>query len=195
MKTMKLHVPVLALVLAGLLGGCAATAPFEAGTKLDEMLAAAAAASSAGKSEQAISALQAAAGAFPAAKEPWREMAQMHFDSGNYGPAISSAQEVLQRDPEDQLASSIIAVSGLRISTRALADLSRQNHLSGSLRTEAEGLAKLLRETLGEPVLVPARARAAATPARPVVVAQPARRRAANPAPETSGGNPFGSLK
>jgi hypothetical protein len=54
------------------------------------------------------------------------------------------------RDPNDRLANSIIAVSGLRLSTRALADLSRQNNLSSSVKTESQELAKLLRESLGE---------------------------------------------
>ena len=70
------------------------------------------------------------------------------------------------RDPNDKLANSIIAISGLRLSTRALGDLSRQNNLSGSLRTESQDLAKLLRESLGEQVLVPTPAAPPPRPAR-----------------------------
>ena len=83
-------------------------------------------------------------------------MAQINFDSSNYGDAITNALEVLHRDAADRVASSIVAVSGLRLSTKALADLSRQNNLSGTVRTEAQDLAKLLRDSLGEAVLVPA---------------------------------------
>jgi len=184
-----------------LLSGCATTdqavqAP--AAVSMQELLANASAASSAGKTELALLALKEAASTYPADKAPWLQMAQTHFDNAHYGPAIASAEEVLQRDPDDRLANSIIAVSGLRLSTKALADLSRQNNLSGSLRSEARDLATLLRETLGEPVLVPARSRAATTPSRPVVVVQPANRRPpppARPAAESANANPFGALK
>ena len=55
----------------------------------------------------------------------------------------------------------IIATAGLRLSTRALADLSRQNNLSGSVKTESQDLAKLLRESLGENTLFAAVAKPA----------------------------------
>src|SRR6202008_3126435 len=112
-------------------------------------------ASSAGKKEQAVTLWKEAAQAYPADKTPWLSIAQTRYETGQYGDAIINAQEVLVRDPNDTLANSIIAISGLRLSTRALADLSRQNNLSGSLRTESQDLAKLLRESLGESVLVP----------------------------------------
>src|SRR5471030_1050866 len=78
------------------------------------------------------------------------------FDRASYGEAIMNALEALQRDPNDKLGNSIVAVSGLRLSTKALADLSQENNLNGSLRSEAKDLAKLLRASLGEDVLVPA---------------------------------------
>ena len=130
------------------------------------------------------------AAAFPAEKAPWVSIAQTRYDAGQYGEAIVSAQEILVRDPNDQLANSIIAISGLRLSTRALADLSRQNNLSGPLRTESQDLAKLLRESLGEQVLVP--------PAKPVT--PPPRNTATNkkggkqPAREPKA-DPFDALK
>ena len=71
------------------------------------------------------------------------------------GAAIGHALEALERDPDDKVANSIVAVSGLRLSGKALADLSRQNNLNGSLRSEAQELAKLLRASIGEDVLVP----------------------------------------
>lgn len=126
-------------------------------------------------------------------------IAQSRYDAGQYGEAIVSAQEILVRDPSDQLANSIIAISGLRLSTRALGDLSRQNNLSGSIRTESQDLAKLLRESLGETVLVPntdkkpqARSNNTANAAANAVRtrAQSARTPASTPSAD-----PFGALK
>ena len=128
---------------------------FQIPPSLDSMLAKASAASNAGQSEQALNQLKSATASFPADKKPWLQMAQINFDGANYGDAINNALEVLQRDPSDKLANSIVAVSGLRLSTKALADLSQQNNLSGSVRTEAQDLAKLLRESLGESILIP----------------------------------------
>lgn len=119
------------------------------------LMAKASQAAASGQKEQAVTLWKDAAAAFPAEKAPWVSIAQSRYDAGQYGDAIVSAQEILVRDPNDQLANSIIAISGLRLSTRALADLSRQNNLSGPLRTESQDLAKLLRESLGETVLVP----------------------------------------
>lgn len=121
---------------------------------MDELLSKAGEASSAGRKEEAVKLWKQAATAYPADKAPWSNIAQARYDAGQYGEAIVNAQEVLVRDPNDRLANSIIAVSGLRLSTRALADLSRQNNLSGSVKTESQELAKLLRESLGEQQLV-----------------------------------------
>ena len=158
---------------------------------LDALMAQAAQASSAGQKEQAVTAWKQAAAAYPADKTPWSNIAQARYDAGQYGEAIVNAQEVLVRDPNDRLANSIIAISGLRLSTRALADLSRQNNLSGSIRTESQDLAKLLRESLGEQVLVPA----------PVAAPAPARTNVAKgkkgkaKTDEGSSADPFGALK
>lgn len=180
------------------LGGCATVeqnAQASGQVKLEDMLAEATAVSNAGKNDKAMAILMEATGSFPAEKTPWLRIAQMHFDSGNYGEAITSAQEVLQRDPDDQLASSIIAVSGLRLSTKILVDMSRQNSVSGSLKTEAKDLAKLLRKTLGEPVLVPARSRTTVTPSRVVPIIRSASDNAARSASGGGNSNPFGALK
>lgn len=161
--------------------------------KLEDLLAKASEAKAAGKQEQAITLWKETAQAYPADKQPWVNIAQSRYDAGQYGEAIVSAQEILVRDPSDQLANSIIAISGLRLSTRALADLSRQNNLSGSIRTESQDLAKLLRESLGETVLVPP---AAEKPAKPVRTAA-TRKASAAPAPKAStpSADPFGALK
>jgi tetratricopeptide (TPR) repeat protein len=151
-----------------------------------DVMGKAAAADSAGQKEAAMTLWKQAAAAYPADKDPWTRMAQTKYDAGQYGEAIVNAQEILVRDPNDQLANSIIAISGLRLSTRALADLSRQNNLSGSLRTESKDLAKLLRESLGEEVLVPpARDKGAQPPTRNTTTKkggkQPARESKADP--------------
>lgn len=110
---------------------------------------------------------RAAARQYPTAKEPWMRLAESYFEAGDYGNAILAAQEVLQRDAADGVAASVLAVSGLRVSTQALSTLRTQNStLPGDTRTQAEGLTKTLRELLGETVLVP-------QPADPPVVAAP----------------------
>jgi tetratricopeptide (TPR) repeat protein len=161
---------------------------------LQSMLAQAGSASSAGQKEQAVTLWKEAAQAYPTDKAPWLNIAQTRYETGQYGDAIVNAQEVLVRDPNDTLANSIIAISGLRLSTRALSDLSRQNNLSGSLRTESQDLAKLLRESLGETVLVPPPpppARQAAASAR----GKAGKKAHAKPQQDDASANPFGALK
>jgi hypothetical protein len=156
--------------------------------------------------EAAIRKYEEAARSYPAAKQPWARIAQIQFDSGNYGQAIVAAQQVVARDERDKVAHSILSVSGLRVSTKALADLSRQNELTGSVRNEAQGLTRMLRDSLGEQVLVPAQPAPprptppprppAATPSASPVATTPAKPAGAPPAPSGGGSNnPFGALK
>ncbi|WP_181373389.1 hypothetical protein [Massilia glaciei] len=154
---------------------------------LAQLMSGASSAAGSGQNEQASSLWKRAAAAYPADKYPWVRLAQMRYDAGQYGEAIVNAQEVLVRDPNDSKAYSIIAISGLRLATRALADLSRQNNLQGSLRTESQELAKLLRESLGESVLIPAHD-SGPTP-KSVKVKKPL------PAPPPSRNDPFEGLK
>ncbi|WP_229501958.1 hypothetical protein [Massilia cellulosiltytica] len=187
-----------AAACAILLSACATTKPELAekppAPTMDELLAKATEASTAGRKEDAVTLWKEAAAAYPADKAPWSSIAQTRYDAGQYGEAIVSAQEVLVRDPNDRLANSIIAISGLRLSTRALADLSRQNNLSGSIKTESQDLAKLLRESLGEQVLVPAPV--PATPPAKAVAKGRARSKAKQAvAAGASGADPFGALK
>lgn len=184
-----------AAVCAVALSACGTTQP-QVGQQstrvpLDAMLAKAGQASSAGQKEQAVKLWKEAAAAYPADKAPWTSIAQTRYDAGQYGDAIVSAQEVLVRDPNDRLANSIIAISGLRLSTRALADLSRQNNLSGSIRTESQDLAKLLRESLGEQVLVPPAAPAAAPKTNVAKGKKPGKSKG----DDGSSADPFGALK
>jgi tetratricopeptide (TPR) repeat protein len=126
--------------------------------QVNEDLAAADKAQKAGNTDLAIEKLDAAIKADPATKAPWLKKAQIHFDARQYGHAITEAQEVLQRDVNDLTAKSILAVSGLRVSADALEQLRKVNEVNGSTRNEAESVAKLIREALGEPILVPATA-------------------------------------
>lgn len=186
--------------LATLLAACA-TAPVvpqkpPAAPTLAQLLTEADAVAKGGQYDQAATMLQRTSAAYPADKAPWLQLAQMAFDRGQYGQAIVQSQQALERDPEDKVASSIIAVSGLRLSSKALADLSRQNNLNGSVRSEAQELARLLRAALGEEVLVPPNKRPAAAPRRGA--ANAGANATANPAPAAKGGNaadPFSGLK
>jgi len=141
----------------------------------------------------------------PTRKEPWLKQAQMSFDVGNYGQAIVDAQEALQRDPVDRIAQGIVAVSGLRVSANALADMVRRDGVPGTVRDEAAVIAKSLRESLGESVLVPpppAPVVVTPAPAPPSVTTKPKAQRtrparhtpAPTPAPAAEK-NPFDALK
>ena len=194
MITPKTWLPCVASLL--LLSGCATdgdTVRVEKpqASTLERALADANTALAAGQNDKANGILKSAATNYPAEKAPWLHMAQIKFDRASYGEAIMNALEALQRDPTDKLGNSIVAVSGLRLSTKALADLSQQNNLNGSLRSEAQDLAKLLRTSLGEDVLVPA-----ANPAPRKPAAAPAKKAAATPSKnQTNNSDPFGGLK
>jgi hypothetical protein len=111
---------------------------------------------------------------------------------------------VLQRDANDNVATSLLAVSGLRVSTSALKTLRQQNNLGSDTRSQAENAAKILREVLGEPVLAgrsdaggngAGNAPAGASTARkPPAKTTAAKKPDAAPA-AASGGNPFDKLK
>ena len=180
---------------AATLAACGSTPVAKPPTpSLQDFLAQASQASASGQKEKAVTLWQQTATAYPADKTPWVNIAQTRYDAGQYGEAIVSAQEILVRDPNDKLANSIIAISGLRLSTRALGDLSRQNNLTGTLRTESQELAKLLRENLGETVLFPTQPKApVAERERPKVVVQ---KKAAKVASESDAkADPFSALK
>lgn len=161
-----------------------AAAKLAAQEQVNEHLASADKAQKAGKTDQALEQLDLAIKADPSTKAPWLKKAQIHFDARQYGPAITEAQEVLQRDVNDLTAKSILAVSGLRVSAQALEQLRKANEVNGPTRSEAESVAKLIREALGEPILVPPVAAAASEPAPVKTRAAQARApRAASAAP------------
>lgn len=190
--------------------------------KLDESLSAADKAQKQGQTDQALQLLDEAARIDPAAKQPWLRKAQIHFEARQYGPAITQAQEALQRDVNDLTAQSILAVSGLRVSASALDQLRKANEVTGSTRSEAESVARVIHQALGEPILLaptaagpaaapaeapqarrstrvtprvaPAKATVPVPAAAPTIVSKPAP--AARPAPAAAGrNNPFGALQ
>lgn len=190
---MKLHTLLPGLASTLLLAACASTdgpPPAPAAT-LEHALGEADAAARSGQYDKAQALLKGAGSTFPTDKGPWLQLAQMKFDRSHYGDAISSALEVLQRDPEDKLANSIVAASGLRLSAKALTDLTRQNNLNGSLRSEAQELSKLLRTSLGEDVQAQQPGSGAAGRRQ----AGAKRRAATAKSPAQGGGvDPFGSI-
>lgn len=148
----------VSVLTAALLSGCAMFAPKprpllppSAATIMDE----ADMAIRAGRNEEGIAILKTATIAFPGDKAAWRRIAQVAFEMHNYGPAIYHAQQAIERDPDDLVAHSIVAASGLRVSSKALADLVQKNKLTGTVREEAQDLARLLRASIGADIIVP----------------------------------------
>ncbi len=148
------------LACAALLGACATTPePPKPPPTVASLMREADLAVKAGKTEEAVLLLKTAAAAFPADKASRLRIAQLQFDCHNYGEAIFHAQEVLDRDPDDLMAHSIVAVSGLRVSSKALTDLAQRNNLVGNVRAEAQDLAKLLRANIGGEIIPPPKPR------------------------------------
>ncbi|MEO9067270.1 MAG: hypothetical protein ABI281_04015 [Caldimonas sp.] len=187
-------------------------APAPAIEPLQQILQRAGEASLQGSKDRARELYTSAARTYPTSKEPWLKLAQDHFETRNYGQAILAAQEVLLRDPSDGVATSILAVSGLRVSAAGLSAMrQQQSRLNGDTRSEAEDIVRKLRELLGEPVLVPAttgvatgasgpasaaRSRLARTRAVPATSKPAAAVAPAAPAPQKGGApaNPFNVL-
>lgn len=122
----------------------------------------------AGRLESALVGFDEAAKADPTSKQPWVRIAQLQFDTGNYGRAIVAAEEVLQRDPTDQVADSVLTVAGLRIASQSLQRLQGNGALaSDTARREAERLAATMRATMGDSILDTGTAVAPARPRKP----------------------------
>lgn len=198
------YAPVFVLVAA--LSGCASNS---VPMSQDEFLAAMDKSSlnvdsllSKGNQEEAVKVLGDLAKKNPGRKEPWVRMAKVYFDAENYAQAIVASEEALQRDTTDRTAKSIRAVSGLRVATQSLFDLRSDVELKGNARSDAVGLAKVMRETLGEDVLVPPaelearKKREAAMRAKPRPLPKKTEGTSeASPAAAASGANPFSVLR
>jgi predicted Zn-dependent protease len=169
------------LACAAVVSACVTAPPPKPAPTLAALMASADAAIKAGRNDDAAAWLTSAIAAFPADKAPRVRMAQLQFECHNYGEAITHAQQVLNRDPDDQLAHSLVAVSGLRVSSKALSDLVTRNKLTGDVRSEAQDLAKLLRANIGGDIIVPIKATGTRpAPTRPVRAVPP---KAANDSP------------
>ncbi len=97
-----------------------------------------------------------AAKAHPGSAAPWSKLAEDYFESGDHGNAILAAQEVVQREPQNVVAHSVLTLSGLRVSNTALVALREQQSGVPSLtREQALPLSRSLRDALGETVLTP----------------------------------------
>ena len=144
---------VAVAALATMLGACTTMASKDTGSYA-ALLGHAEAEVSAGRIESALVTFDQAAKADPTRKEPWVRGAQLQFDAGNYGRAIVAAEEVLQRDPDDKVADSVLTVAGLRIASESLQRLQGNGALaSDTARTEAERLAATMRATMGDGIL------------------------------------------
>jgi Flp pilus assembly CpaE family ATPase len=108
---------------------------------------------------------------------------------------------VLQRNPSDTNAESILTIAGLRVAVQALGRLHDENNQQGPAHVEAEKLAAKMRETLGQDVLVPPEAKHVEHHAvrrrtvRRAAPAAPAPAAPAAPAPSApASDNPFQAL-
>ena len=147
------------LVLAAplFLYGCASTGGSGQSSNMgQELIKEAQQAVSSGARARAQTLLEEATRRDPTDKQPWIKLAQLYFDQSQYAQAITAGQEVLARDSGNLDARSIVLVSSLRIAAKSLQELSLSNQLAGDTRTEARKVTHMLRETLGESVLVPA---------------------------------------
>jgi cytochrome c-type biogenesis protein CcmH/NrfG len=171
----------------------------------EQLMTEAEASMTAGQKDAAITSLEKAARTNPSRKEPWARIAQINFDASNYSKAMVAAEEALQRDPTDLPAKSILAVGGLRVSSKAIADLRQGQVLNGDVRNQAESLAQTLREALGQSTLVSApvapvyveeaKPVVRKPPTKPVVKKPPTTPTGAAPSDTSGSTDPFGKLK
>ncbi|AOK15538.1 hypothetical protein WT26_05595 [Burkholderia cepacia] len=202
------------VVACGVIAGCASQTPTPPSAEVfNKSLADADAVAKSGDQERALGLYQALAKSDPTREEPWSRIAQIQFAQNHYGQAIVAAQEALQRDATDRQAKSVLAVAGLRIATQSLGELRQDASLAGDAKSDAQALAKQLRDTLGESALFPPeqrsgkarqtrrtvhRAKGAAAPAAEAAAPTAPAANAAAPAtpPQKSGGaDPFSALR
>ncbi|OXJ05744.1 MULTISPECIES: tetratricopeptide repeat protein [Burkholderia] len=199
------------VVACGVIAGCASQPPAPPTADVfNKSLADADAVAKAGDQDKALGLYQQLAKSDPTREEPWSRIAQIQFAQNHYGQAIVAAQEALQRDATDRQAKSVLAVAGLRIATQSLGELRQDSSLAGDAKSDAQALAKQLRDTLGESALFPPETTPRATgrvkKGRTVVhtkkaQTQTAETNVAPPPTNTSsgggakGGDPFGALR
>ncbi|KVN37508.1 hypothetical protein WJ63_34165 [Burkholderia pyrrocinia] len=203
------------VVACGVIAGCATTPTPPTAEVFNKSLSDADAVAKSGDQDRALGLYQALAKADPTREEPWSRIAQIQFAQNHYGQAIVAAQEALQRDNTDRQAKSVLAVAGLRIATQSLGELRQDASLAGDAKSDAQALAKQLRDTLGENALFPPEQRvgkprpprrivhrgkgtvapAAADTAAATAPAANTAAPAAAPAPQKGGADPFSALR
>ena len=154
----RLFLKLSGVVLAcGVIAGCATQGNNVAPTPeaFNKSLADADTVAKGGDQDRAMALYQALAKSDPTREEPWSRIAQIQFTQAHYGQAIVAAQEALQRDQTDRQAKSVLAVAGLRVATQSLGELRQDASLAGDAKSDAQALAKELRDTLGEASLFP----------------------------------------
>ncbi|CAB3706307.1 tetratricopeptide repeat protein [Paraburkholderia rhynchosiae] len=154
----RLLVKLSGVVLAcGVMAGCATQGNNAATTPeaFNKQLADADTVAKGGDQDRAIALYQQLSKSDPTREEPWSRIAQIQFTQGHYGQAIVAAQEALQRDQSDRQAKSVLAVAGLRVATQSLGELRQDASLAGDAKSDAQALARQLRDTLGEATLFP----------------------------------------
>ncbi|MFL6641758.1 MAG: tetratricopeptide repeat protein [Paraburkholderia graminis] len=154
----RLLVKLSGVVLAcGVMAGCATQGNNAATTPeaFNKQLADADTVAKGGDQDRAVALYQQLSKSDPTREEPWSRIAQIQFAQGHYGQAIVAAQEALQRDQTDRQAKSVLAVAGLRVATQSLGELRQDASLAGDAKSDAQALAKQLRDTLGEATLFP----------------------------------------
>lgn len=195
---------VMAIAVTLIMSGCAAPGQGlgYAQGNLDSLIASADTEVENGRTAEAIALLDQAAKEHPTSMVPWLRMADIWFEAGNYPSSIMAANEVLQRDADNQDAKSLLVVAGLRVAASAVSGLRPNGAVGTATRVEAEDLTNSLRGMLGEKILVPAPT--AATSGRRYVprrqtaaVAVPERAASPEPArsPRAAALDPFRSLK
>ncbi|WP_157269470.1 hypothetical protein [Azohydromonas aeria] len=121
---------------------------------MEEWLGQARTALNEGNREKARAAYRAAAQSHPAEKLPWLRLSEDYFNAQDYGNAVIAAQEALQRDGQDHVAHSILAMSGLRLAAGSLVALRQDTAYPVGSRDEAITVARSLRDALGATALL-----------------------------------------
>ncbi|MGU7783880.1 tetratricopeptide repeat protein [Burkholderia sp. PU8-34] len=200
------------VVACGVIAGCASQPTPPTADVFNKSLADADAVAKSGDQDRALGLYQQLAKSDPTREEPWSRIAQIQFQQNHYGQAIVAAQEALQRDQTDRQAKSVLAVAGLRIATQSLGELRQDASLAGDAKSDAQALAKQLRDTLGENALFPAdqtvkttpkkkyrtpvhAKKSVAAPAAESANAAPPSANASSGAPQKGGADPFSALR
>lgn len=141
-----------ALLLA--LAGCA-TLPEPAPPDPLDPMAVAREHLAAGQTREAVAALERAAATEPARKEPWLEMARLRTIQGRHVDALAAAEQVLRRDPTDQVAYDITVDSGLQVALETMKRLRAAGQAPAEEREEqAAAIVALMAEVFGPELLI-----------------------------------------